>query len=431
MTRRPRNVRWVLFLVALCALLAVVASGSALARDGATSARSQPASCPMHPQVVFWTSTDWELLGEELKAQQSPCADYYISIPPLSNDKTSLRAPQDDVIRALGPRFHPLAEVTLGNVTGWAAWVAGAPERTWFDAGVEFRRRMVAAGYRPELGETWLLNEIDRSTIRDQPPYTRAAMKDLLRGLYEGDGTGPKLPGIVEVGIAYTHQNIPDIETYRSEWKSWLQDSDFWTSVAPAISMLAKEVYPDARFWGVSGTTLNQRARHLTQYMEHPMTLVNAGPAAIGPARSFFTQTYTPLGNATWPAKGPDPYTPPFCCGHGWTLMPLDAMLAFVSEQIYSIRRYVGNHRHGPPQDRLGFSWQPTNNFDLAPAEWNSAKRAIASRIAESIRHAYRPGLANSVGACRPPPGSTTDWCHGGDVSGAAFTEAWATFERW
>ena len=411
--------------LALLAIPVVALGLFGTAADG-TSAEN----CPMHPQVVFWTSTDWELLGEELKAQQSPCADYYISIPPLSNDKTALRAPQDDVIRALGPRFHPLAEVTLGNVTGWASWVTGAPGRTWFDAGVEFRRRMTQAGYRPELGETWLLNELDRSTIRDKPPYTRSAMKDLLRGLYEGDGSGPKLPGVVEVGIAYTHQNIPDVEVYRTELKSWLQDSDFWTSVAPTISMLTKEVYPDARFWGIGGTTLNQRARHLTQYMEHPMNLVNAAPVNIGAARSVFTNVYTPLGNATWPARGPDPYTPPFCCGHGWTLMPLDAMRAFVSEQIYSIRRYVGNHGHKSPQDRLGFSWQPTNNFDLPPAEWESAKRAIASRIGEAIRFAYRPGLVNAIGACRPP-GSSSDWCQGAEISGATFTEAWATFEHW
>ena len=197
----------------------------------------------MPPQVVFWTSTDWELLGEELKAQQSPCADYYISIPPLSNDKTALRAPQDDVIRALGPQFHPLAEVTLGRTGGRHGNRRSGT--TWFDAGVEFRRRMTQAGYRPDCGETWLLNELDQSTIRDKPPYTRAAMKDLLRGLYEGDGNGPKLPGVVEVGIAYTHQNIPDVEVYRTEVKSWLQDSDFWSERCTH--------HLDARQGGVSG----------------------------------------------------------------------------------------------------------------------------------------------------------------------------------
>jgi hypothetical protein len=416
----------VVVLFALAALGTTAGASPGFARSDA----SRPATCRIQIQAVFWTSTDWALLGQELKAQLSPCADYYISIPPLSADKTSLRAQQDDVIRRLGRQFHPVAEITLSGATGWGSWVTGAPGRTWFDAGVEFRRRMVAAGYRLELGETWLLNEFERSTRRDELPYSRSAMTDLLRGLSKGDGSGPALPGIVEIGIAYTHQNIPDVEGYKSELKAWLEDSDFWRAVAPAISVLTKEVYPDARFWGVSGTSRNQRARHLTQYMEHAMNLVNAGPEAIGAARSLFDRTYMPLGNATWPAKGPDPYTPPFCCGHGWTLMPLDAMLSFGSEQIYAIRRYVGNHQHGPPRGRLGFSWQPTNNFALPADEWDSAKRAIASRIAAAIRLAYRPGLASSNGACSQP-GTSMDWCHGADIPGAAFMDEWETFEHW
>ena len=308
--------------------------------------------------------------------------------------------------------------------------MTGAPGRTWFDAGVEFRKRMVAAGYRFDLGETWLLNEFERSTRRDEEPYSRDAMADLLRGLYRGDGTGPTVPGIVEIGIAYTHQNVTDVPAYKAELKAWLQDSAFWSRVSPSISVLTKEVYPDARFWGVPGTQRNQRARRLSQYMEHAMNLVDAGPSTIGAARALFQRAYMPLGNATWPALGPDPYAPPFCCGHGWTSMSLDAMLAFVSEQIYAIRRYVGNHKQGSPKGRLGFSWQPTNNFDLPAAEWERAKRAIAARIGEAIRYAYRPGLASSNLACRPPGGST-DWCLGADVPGAAFTTEWETFERW
>src|SRR6266516_4475468 len=146
---------------------------------------SLPPNCRLHAEAVFWTATDWPILGEELAANPSPCGDYYISIPPLSTDKTRLRVLQDDFIRALGPRFHPVAELTLGGPTGWAAWVAVAG-RTWFGAGVEFRKRMADAGYRFDLGETWLLNEFDRSTRRDEPVYTRAAMKELLRGLYYG-----------------------------------------------------------------------------------------------------------------------------------------------------------------------------------------------------------------------------------------------------
>ncbi len=430
MARGRRALWWSFLLVVLGALGTSVGAAPGSARTDARAATGQQVTCSLRAHAVFWTSTDWELLGQELKAQLSPCADYYISIPPLSADKTGLRAQQDDVIRSLGPRFHPVAEVTLSGATGWGAWVTGTSGRTWFDAGVEFRKRMSAAGYQPQLGETWLLNEWERSTRRDEPPYTRAAMADLVRGLHTGDGTGPAMPGIVEIGIAYTHQNIPDVAGYKAELKTWLADSAFWSTVAPHISVLTKEVYPDARLWGVGGTTRNARARHLSQYMEHAMNLVNAGPASIGAARSLFNRAYMPLGNATWPARGPDPFTPPFCCGHGWTSMPLDAMLSFVSEQIYSIRRYVGNHRQGPPKGRLGFSWQPTNNFDLPAAEWDQAKRAIAARIAAAIRFAYRPGLASSNLACRPP-GGTTDWCQGATVSGAAFTEAWTIFERW
>jgi hypothetical protein len=180
----------------------------------------------------------------------------------------------------------------------------------------------------------------------------------------------------------------------------------------------------------VAGTGRNQRARRLNQYMQHAMNLVSAGPSSVDAARALFRRAYMPLGNATWPARGPDPYTPPFCCGHGWTLMPHEAMLNFVSEQIYATRRYVGNHRGTAPAGRIGFSWQPTNNFDLPQAEWDTAKRAIAARIGEAVRYAYRPGTDSANLACRPPGGGT-DWCMGADVDGAAFTTQWETFVRW
>ena len=178
---------------------------------GAAATNDFPPSCRLHAEAVFWTASDWVPLSEALAADSSPCADYYISIPPQAADKTALRGLQDELIRALGPHIHPVAEMTLGTLTGWNHWVNAVPGRTWFGAGVEFRRRMAVAGYRFDLGETWLLNEFDRSTRRDEPPYTRAAMRDLLRGLYDAGGTQPVSPGIVEIGIAYTHQNIPDV----------------------------------------------------------------------------------------------------------------------------------------------------------------------------------------------------------------------------
>ena len=389
-----------------------------------------PPSCRLHAEAVFWTASDWVPLSEALAADPSPCADYYVSIPPQAADKTALRGLQDDLIRALGPRIHPVAEITLGTLVGWNHWINAVPGRTWFGAGVEFRRRMAVAGYRFDLGETWLLNEFDRSTRRDEAPYTRAAMRDLVRGLYDGGGTQPVSPGIVEIGIAYTHQNIPDVAGYKAEMESWLADSAFWDDVAPKIRILTKETYPDARFWGVAGSSRHERSEHLTEYMEHLINLVESGPDSISEVRDFMRRSFMPLGNATWPALGPDPYLPPFCCGHGWTLIPLEEMLNFVSEQVYAVRHYAGSHPQGAPAGRLGFSWQPTNNFSLPSAEWAAAKAAIAARIASAIHYAYRQGGASPEGACSPP-GSGEDWCRGGDVEGATFDARWQMFESW
>jgi hypothetical protein len=406
-----------------------VVAAAAAAASAAQVAGSLPANCRLHAEAVFWTASDWLTLADAFAADPSPCADYYISLPPLAADKKRLRVLQDDLVRARGPRIHPVAEVTLGGQTGWAKWVADG-QGSWFDAGVEFRKRMADAGYRFDLGETWFLNEFDRSTRRDEPPYSRAAMRDLVRGLYDGGGTLTPATGIVEIGIAYTHQNIPDVPQYKEETKTWLEDTAFWQDVGPKIRFLAKETYPDARFWGVAGSSRQERTEHLTQYMEHFINLAEAGPPELVGVREFLRRAYMSLGNATWPALGPDPYTPPFCCGHGWTLIPLDEMLSFVSEQVYAVRHYAGSHPQDAPAGRLGFSWQPTNNFKLPGPEWEAAKQAIAARLASAIHYAYRQGGAAPEGACAPPD-SSVDWCTGGDVTGATFTDAWQIFQSW
>src|SRR3954452_1038311 len=102
-------------------------------------------------RAVFYASTDWLRLATKLAANASPCAQYYISIPPLAADKTAFRYDQPWRIRALGPSFHVLAEI---NVTGWTKWVAANPGATWYDAGVEARRRMAASGFDLAAGDT-------------------------------------------------------------------------------------------------------------------------------------------------------------------------------------------------------------------------------------------------------------------------------------
>src|SRR3954471_16197715 len=141
-------------------------------------------------RAVFYTETDWLRLATKLAAAASPCAQYYISIPPLAADKTAFRYDQPWRIRALGPSFHVLAEI---NVTGWTKWVAANPGATWYDAGVEARRRMAASGFDLAAGDTWIVNEFS-SAVRAGTGNARANMRELVRGLYDGDG-GPAVKG--------------------------------------------------------------------------------------------------------------------------------------------------------------------------------------------------------------------------------------------
>ena len=60
-------------------------------------------------RAVFYAPTDWLRLTTKLAATPSPCAEYYISVPPLAADKTQLRADQAWQVRALGPSFRALA----------------------------------------------------------------------------------------------------------------------------------------------------------------------------------------------------------------------------------------------------------------------------------------------------------------------------------
>ena len=43
-------------------------------------------------RVIFYAQTDWRRLGTKLAASASACAQYYISVPPLSDNKTQERS---------------------------------------------------------------------------------------------------------------------------------------------------------------------------------------------------------------------------------------------------------------------------------------------------------------------------------------------------
>src|SRR6266508_210177 len=211
--------------------VAEIAAASTLTALADPSPAELPAYCRQHANVYFYTSSDWVRLGQTLAANASPCADYYISIPPLAADKTGLRCAQDDLIRALGPRFHPLVEF---HFAGWNAWWNAVPGRTPADAAHEFLKRVHACGYDFSLGETWTLNEM-HSGIRRDNPGARTNMRMLLNTLHAGAPDMPEAKGIVWViGLG---QETKPLSEYQARMQQWLQDGPFWADMAQDVSV--------------------------------------------------------------------------------------------------------------------------------------------------------------------------------------------------
>jgi hypothetical protein len=384
-------------------------AGGAARSAGPRSDPGLPPSCRLHLQAVFYAATDWLRLGQKLAADSSPCADYYISIPPLAADKTALRPAQDDLIRALGPRFHAMAEI---NVTGWRSWVTSR-SASWFDAGVEARRRMAAAGYDIAGGDTWALNELP-STVRRDEQGARTNMRDFIRGLYTGDGTVPAKGLVFVIGLS---QTLRDTSVYHATLEGWLQDGAFWSDMSRYVSFWAQEVYPDSRTWGVPGTSRERRSEHFADYLYHPLVLAEAGPESAGAARAFLEAAYTPLSSAAWSWE----------TGFGNTAVTQDQMNNFVSEEVFSIRHFTGSNPKTVPQGLVGSAWAPRNTGLPAPL-FTSLTAGLLERVASSLHFSYEQGGSSQAGACGPPGDHT--WCDA-EVEGASFNDAWKAFTTW
>src|SRR5919197_6461772 len=214
-------------------------------------------------RAVFYAQTDWLRLATKLAANASPCAEYYISIPPLAAAKTQFRTDQAWRIRALGPSFHALAEV---HVPGWRAWIT-ANGSTWYDAGVEARRRMAAAGFDVSLGDGWIVNEFS-SAVRRGLGAERANMRQFVHGLYDGDGGPATKGGVFDIGMG---QGTLDLSVYKSQLEDWLQDGTFWSDMSRDVDDWSQEDYGDPRNYAVAAAPLATRRDSLTDYLRHQL----------------------------------------------------------------------------------------------------------------------------------------------------------------
>jgi hypothetical protein len=370
--------------------------------------RTQASCRPL--RGVFYAATDWLRLATRLAANASPCAQYYVSIPPLVSDKTKPRPDQAWRIRALGSNFHAMAEIHWAT---WSRWVASTGS-TWYEAGVEARRRMVAAGYDVTKGDTWAVNEFP-SSVRAVAGADRANARELVRGLHDGDG-GPAVRGTVFViGVG---QRANSLALYQNNLQNWLTDSAFWTDMTAYVSDWSQEVYADFRSYGVPGAPITTRRDYLNDYLQHELVLAGIGPPAIDIARAFLQSTYSPLANAAWQWES----------AYGWTVVAYDQMQAFVSAQTYAMRFFGA--ATGQALDHWGFAWQPRNATGVPSSQFTSETAAILDRLGVAIRDSAQTTNPSDPGSggCGPPGQNL--FC-GGDLPGAAFTESWKSFRTW
>ncbi len=358
---------------------------------------------------VFYAQSDWLRLATKLASAPSPCAQYYISVPPLTGDKTQARANQAKLIRALGPSFHALDEI---NYAAWSAWVP-ANGGDWYAAGIEARRRMAAAGFDVGQGDTWALNEVS-SAVRKGTGTARQNLLDFLRGLHDGEGAPVQ-------GIAFSTgigQTAPGIATYKVNLQGWLQDSDFWSAVGADVVDWLQEDYGDVRAYAVAGTTAQQRRDALEQYLGHVLALADAGGDATATARSYLQASFGPLANGAW-AWG---------ASYGWTSVPAPQMQDYVSAQVYAARAF--DAAAAAPVDRFGFAWAPSNTLGLSAADFAAQTGSILDRLAAAIRDSATtidptdPG----IGACGPLGQNL--WC-ATVFDGSVFPTVWQGFSTW
>ena len=356
---------------------------------------------------MFYAASDWLRLATKLRANASPCAEYYVSVPPIVADKTTFRRDQAWRIRALGPSFHALAEIHFAT---WNRWVASTGS-SWHTAGVTARERMAAAGYDVALGDSWMLNELN-SAVRRGDGNARANVRQFLRGLYEGDGRRPTKGAVLVIGFG---QRTSNVSLYQSTLQSWLTDSAFWTDMATYVGDWSQEVYGDLRAHAVPGQPVPVRRDYLNDYLQHKLLLAGAGPPEIEPARAYLREAYSALANGAWPRES----------AWGWTMVPVEQMAAYLSAQVDALRSFSATS--GQTRDHWGFAWAPSNTTGMPSGDFAAQTGALLDRLAAAIRDSSvdDPESPGS-GAC----GADESLC-AVDLADARHNEAWRSFRTW
>lgn len=375
------------------------AAGSGAAGGAAWTPYVVPPACAGHARIFTYNPVGDHYLTDAMGAKPSACADYYVHEPALAADKTSPRGPAAvDAVHAHGNQFHALAEFHWG---GWSA-VGGM---TWYEKGVEFRKRMLDKGYDPAR-DTWAINELPSTT--KSSAAVRQNVIDVVKGLSEGPPGSPAMGGLVFViGIGSQTANF---SVYKPALESWLVDAPFWNAMNAHVRWWSQEAYARPIDVCVGSATVAARAAHINDFAMHPAVLSNAGGAQSAAAHAFFDESYVPTQSAFWHA---DTY--------GTTITTLDNMKALVSTEVYASRAWAASHTY--PDWRLALSWN-----DQLDGATEPEVIALATRIADSIHDAYAPGASTAADACSPSGAFTFCQCA---AQNAVFNDGFVAFQTW
>jgi hypothetical protein len=375
-----------------------------------------PAYCRYRANVVFYIFNFFAQVANAMRANASDCAEYWINVPAVESNKKLCRANQAPLIR--GPRIHAMCEAVVSVRTGWAEWVAADPTRTWYQAGVEFRKQMASVGFDVNQGDTWSLNEVS-SLVRRGEGKARRNLLDFMRGLYEGQpGTADDVQGNVFV-VGLSQATVPTT-LYKENLKKWFADAEFWNEASKYVRFWGQEVYGDVRRTLVPGAPRARRAESVADYLQQVWMLADAGGDDIQAAKDFLQSRHYPLANAAW-ARGEQ-------SGFGFTKVPVDTMKNFVAIQQYAMRHYLGSHPQGMAPT-FGWAWHLSNELGLPAAEFRRQwEFDLLPTLASSISGTLGPGGASQMGACGEPGEHV--WCEG-EWEGAFFNTQWELLRSW
>lgn len=374
--------------------------------DGPELVDEEAAGCTRPNEVVIWGTRNFEQVLAAIQANRSPCSTFWISLPPVADESGRKTVPRSgdilDRIHDLQDRGVKVKAMAEFHWTSWRAWVESTG-KSWYDAGVEFRRRMDTAGYDPTAGDTWVVDEFP-SSVRAGLYGARGHAMAAVRGLYEG--ATPNIRGaVLVVGLSI---DMTYFAEYRQVLENWLCDAPFWVAMDKHVRFFAQEVYANPRRVCVAGKTVEQRSEHLNAYLQHLPRMASAGPQCAATARSYFDRSYVPLQTAAWQHAL-----------YGDLRINEEQMSKFLRLAVASQRDWSSDH--ALPDGRLGFAWAPETGQDPA------ALQRIADAMAGSIARAYAPsgGIVDACGSSGSYFGCDCE------LSGATLNPAWLSFPAW